>query len=663
MHAHNSGTGFHVAIVGAGIAGLALAMALRQKGICFTLYEEASQFSAVGAGIGFGPNGLRAMDLIEPGFLPEYEKICVGNKSPDAQHVFFEGLLLEEGLGQDQSWYGKSAWGHTNFARKSAHRKALLDIMTRFIPMESVNFNKRLTDIEQHPDKVVLRFADGEVAQASMLAGADGISSMVRKHVLESLYPSEVEPVYADAYCYQAVIFMQQAEEILGDLTDVAKFYFGYKRSAVTYRISGGQEFNFLLCVADDNPWTADQAVTTKVSHEAMMADFEGPGVDNRFRRLTWLYRRFLRASEIQDTTMTSRAYPIFSLGEVDAVKAIDPEALEVFQRNVDGVEFRTVSWQRATVVFLKINFAMSIPTTPNALATFGAVGGGLSLVAWIVLNPLLANMMGFLWGRVGRELVGVQIVIAQILISAGSIVSTSTALNALSELGGCTVVFALVSAIMIAMCSSIRTFSRLGWLTWFGFFTFFAAIFIFTVAVARQDRPAAALPTGDFDLGFKAIATPGFVVGMVSSATYLSEYRKAVLWAGVLVGIIYVVFSMVIYAYCGIWLSVPALDSADTLFKKISYKFLLPGLIIGIGIYQHIAAKYVFVRLLRGSKHLQANTVVYWSTWLSINVVLGIFGFVIAESVPILSFLLGLAGSLCFVPFSLVYPSLLWIA
>lgn len=87
---------------------------------------------------------------------------------------------------------------------------------------------------------------------------------------------------------------------------------------------------------------------------------------------------------------MTSRAYPIFSLGEVDAVKAIDPEALEVFQRNVDGVEFRTVSWQRATVVFLKINFAMSIPTTPNALATFGAVGGGLSLVAWIVLNPCM---------------------------------------------------------------------------------------------------------------------------------------------------------------------------------------------------------------------------------------------------------------------------------
>lgn len=39
------------------------------------------------------------MDLIEPDFRREYEKICVGNKSPDAEHVFFEGLLLEDGLG------------------------------------------------------------------------------------------------------------------------------------------------------------------------------------------------------------------------------------------------------------------------------------------------------------------------------------------------------------------------------------------------------------------------------------------------------------------------------------------------------------------------------------------------------------------------------------
>lgn len=113
--------------------------------------------------------------------------------------------------------------------------------MTSFIPLQSVKFNKCLADIEQHTDKVTLRFSDGEVAYASVLAGADGIKSKVREHVLTTTYPSQVEPVYAGAYCYRGVVPMHEAEAILGSLTGVAKFYFGYQRGAVTYRISGGE--------------------------------------------------------------------------------------------------------------------------------------------------------------------------------------------------------------------------------------------------------------------------------------------------------------------------------------------------------------------------------------------------------------------------------------
>jgi len=113
--------------------------------------------------------------------------------------------------------------------------------MTSFIPIENVRFSKRLTEIEQYSGKVILRFADGEIAEASVLAGADGIKSIVRKHVLEQTYPSQVAPVYADSYCYRAVIPMAEAYEILGDLTDVAKFFFGYQRGGISYRISGGE--------------------------------------------------------------------------------------------------------------------------------------------------------------------------------------------------------------------------------------------------------------------------------------------------------------------------------------------------------------------------------------------------------------------------------------
>ncbi|KAI1562223.1 UbiH 2-polyprenyl-6-methoxyphenol hydroxylase, partial [Pyrenophora tritici-repentis] len=60
----------------------------------------------------------------------------------------------------------------------------------------------------------------------------------------------------------------------------------GNKRSVVTYRITGGEEFNFLLCVATDTPWMLECAVTEKVTEEIKMADFEGPDIDDRFRRL-----------------------------------------------------------------------------------------------------------------------------------------------------------------------------------------------------------------------------------------------------------------------------------------------------------------------------------------------------------------------------------------
>lgn len=297
------------------------------------------------------------------------------------------------------------------------------------------------------------------------------------------------------------------------------------------------------------------------------------------------------------------------------------------------------------------------------------------------IIVVVLADMMGFIWGKIGREIVGIQIIVAQVLISAGGIVTTAVGLNALSNHSQCTVVFALVAAILITACSSIRTFSKLGWLTWFGMITFVLGVFVFTIAVTQQDRPAAAPPTGDFDLGWTAISYPTFVVGMVSAANLFictsgssmflpvisemrrpQDYRKACLCAGFIVGTLYLVLSLVIYRYCGKWLSVPAFGSAGPLFKKISYGISLPGLIVGLGIYQHVAAKYAFVRLLRDSDHLQKNTFVHWGTWLGVNFALGAAAFIVAEAVPILNYLLGLAGALCFAPFSLIFPCLLWM-
>lgn len=51
-----------------------------------------------------------------------------------------------------------------------------------------------------------------------------------------------------------------------------------------------------------------------------------------------------------------------------------------------------------------------------------------------------------------------------------------------------------------------------------------------------------------------------------------------------------------------------------------------------------------------------------HWGTWLGINLLLGSLSFIVAEAVPILNYLLALAGSLCFAPFSLIFPAVLWM-
>ena len=211
--------------------------------------------------------------------------------------------------GHDQPWFGNSAWGHPDYMRKSvgydcswyasphidgaqAHRKELLDIMTSFIPIETVRFNKSLVSVKQQGGKVVLTFADGEAAEATLVAGSDGIKSVVREDVLGLDHLNEVAPVYDGAYAYRAVIPMSEVDPILGGVSDIAKMYFGHDRAVVHYRITGGDEVNFLFIKADPKHWSVEKdSMTRETTHAAMMADFEGQNMDPRLLQILAKHR------------------------------------------------------------------------------------------------------------------------------------------------------------------------------------------------------------------------------------------------------------------------------------------------------------------------------------------------------------------------------------
>jgi hypothetical protein len=391
---------------------------------------------------------------------------------------------------------------------------------------------------------------------------------------------------------------------------------------------------------------------------------------------------------------------PSVTAGDVEDV-VFDPKAeddFEIFKKTTDGVQFRLVGWPKASVIFLKVIFATGVLSIPTAMFGLGAVGGALSVIGWGALNTYfaivqgnfrnthghchsIADMAQVVGGPILREICGALFIIAYVLCSGSGIIGLATGLNALSDHAACTVWWAFLSAAVIIACASVRKFEKIGWLTWAGFISIYVAVFIVVVGVATRDRPASAPPTGDYDFGYHAIAYPTFMVGMTATCTIFvssagtsaflpvisemtnpRDYNKAVYVCMALVQASYLTFSLVVYKWCGKWVTNPSLGSAGPTVKKVAYGIGLIGLAVSGCLYLHVAAKYVFVRILRNSPHLQKNSLIHWGTWLCCTTILGAVAFILAEAIPIFNYLLALTGSICFAPIAICLPGWLWL-
>jgi salicylate hydroxylase len=267
-----------LAIVGAGIGGLALAIGLRKQNVPVTIYEAASKFDAVGAGIGLGPNALKAMDLMDSQFARLYDEVKVGNTSPERVHEQIEILSASEGFGITDEWKGGSV-GHRDFTRSSAHRKALLEIMKGLVEEGTVKFCKRVTDIrnvvESGDKKVEISFEDGETVVVDAVIGCDGIKGMTRKAVLQERYPEEVPAKYLNTYVYRGITSIENAKAAIGSFALDARWFMKEGVGWAMYPISQGKEVNIVAFIQDPKPWEGEQ-IAKEVAKEDMSKDFEG---------------------------------------------------------------------------------------------------------------------------------------------------------------------------------------------------------------------------------------------------------------------------------------------------------------------------------------------------------------------------------------------------
>lgn len=80
---------------------------------------------------------------------------------------------------------------------------------------------------------------------------------------------------------------------------------------------------------------------------------------------------------------------------------------------------------------------------------------------------------------------------------------------------------------------------------------------------------------------------------------------------------VFYVVFAVVLYLYVGPTVASPAFTSLPDKWQKASYAIALPNFLIAGSLYSHTAAKLLFVRFFRKSRHLYSHTLLGWSVWI----------------------------------------------
>lgn len=264
----------HVAIIGAGITGVNLALGLQARNVSYTIYERTSAFREIGAGIGFSPNAERAMGSLNPDVLAAFKRVANPNGEDYFQWVDGHGGSWGSAKPIFKLYVGKDGF-------QGGRRSDILDEWTKLIPPSVVHFGKEINDIaepDSPSDKIILRFKDGTTALADAVVGCDGIHSRVRQLILRPLLPSkELEaielppsayPGYTQKFCFRALAPMAAAIESIGEHKSMTRFmYIGPGQHVITYPVANNTLLNILAVMSDPLPiWPHKDALGRDVT-------------------------------------------------------------------------------------------------------------------------------------------------------------------------------------------------------------------------------------------------------------------------------------------------------------------------------------------------------------------------------------------------------------
>ena len=250
-------SGLSIAIIGAGMGGLAAAATLRRVGIDARVYEQASRFGRVGAGIQMMPNSMKVLRGI--GVEERLRRVAFAPYS-HLNRVGDTGQVTNE-LPMPESLYGAPYL--------CMHRAELHGALAATVPAEIIHLGKKLVGLEHRAGRVELAFADGERVHADAVIGADGVHSTVREIIL-----GPENPQWKGRVAYRAVF--PAALMGGGEIRPSRTKWWGPDRHIVIYYTTANRdEIYFVTSVPEPVEWMTRESWSAKGDVVELRAAYE----------------------------------------------------------------------------------------------------------------------------------------------------------------------------------------------------------------------------------------------------------------------------------------------------------------------------------------------------------------------------------------------------
>jgi len=226
--------GLDVLVIGGGVAGLAAAVALQQRGASVLLLEQAAGLLEVGAGLQISPNGARVI------------------------HALGQGGALAQNAQRSESVVLRTAGNGAQVLRLDLpqsgpgfhliHRADLISVLKGACDGVEMRFGAHVAHVAPDCARPSVTLEGGEVLSADLIIGADGLNSVLRPSIQGGQPP---KPFFTGQVAWRALIPCIQGEPAQ------AQVFMGPGRHLVSYPLRGGIMRN-IVAVEERTTWAQE---------------------------------------------------------------------------------------------------------------------------------------------------------------------------------------------------------------------------------------------------------------------------------------------------------------------------------------------------------------------------------------------------------------------